>query len=112
MVLWFGAAGSAPRRALGPADDFDGPVLVMAVNEAYMPLLINWMCGRLEAGLGDPHQDTVLVAQDQQVRGRNTVRERLRRRQRTRAANCKWGLLRIFVCTARVCYHSTILRCA
>lgn len=57
-------ACAGTNRALGPAEDFDGPVMVLAVNYRYLALMLNWMCGRRKAGLGSALEDAVLVAQD------------------------------------------------
>jgi len=50
--------------AFGPPDDFDGPLIVAAVNSDYLSLMVNWACARLAFGLGNATQDTVLLTAD------------------------------------------------
>lgn len=48
---------------LGPPDPSRGPVLVMAVNQPYVPLMVNLLCNRQAECFGDPHRDTLIIAQ-------------------------------------------------
>jgi len=49
------------KNTLAPPAEQHAPLIVIAVTSNFLSLIVNWACGRLFLGLGDPFLDTVLL---------------------------------------------------